>query len=163
MKFLRSRNVNSLKVAAPIAGRCVSLTKVHDEVFAHKMMGEGFAIQPLETENIIVAPVTGKVVALPTSKHAVGIKVARFNLEILIHIGLNTVSLKGQGFQALAKVNSYVKQGMPLIQFDNELMKQKQLDMTTMVIFTEGYAHPINLGKLADSAVKSGQVLLQAE
>lgn len=163
LQFWKVKQTSMLEIAAPIAGEIVPLSEVDDEVFAHKMMGEGFAIQPAVNTDTIVAPVNGQIIALPPSKHAVGIKVSKFNLEILLHIGLNTVALKGEGFNALVQVNDYVTQGFPLIRFDPKLMEQHHLDMTTMLILTKGYDQQLHLGKLAHSLVKRGQILLRTE
>lgn len=149
------------EVVAPITGECISLAEVNDEVFAKRMMGEGFAVRPAPKANLVVAPIAGEVVALPDSHHAVGIKAAHKSLEVLIHIGLNTVALAGTGFTALIKKGDKVNVGTPLIRFDEKLMAQKKIDMSTMVIFTNGYSQPLKLGTLEHSSVTAAQPLLR--
>src|SRR5699024_6172205 len=80
---------------APVSGKVVPLEEVPDHVFSEKMMGEGIAVHP--SEGTIVAPFDGEIVQIPETKHAVGLKDKDGN-EVLIHIGLETVGLKGEGF-----------------------------------------------------------------
>ena len=89
-----------MKVVACADGRCIRLEKVSDPVFSGKMLGDGFAIVP--TSDIIAAPVKGEIVTIFPTKHAVGLK-TKNGVEILLHIGINTVNLNGQGFTALVK------------------------------------------------------------
>ncbi|WP_412989575.1 PTS glucose transporter subunit IIA [Pediococcus siamensis] len=150
-------------VVAPIAGECIPLEKVKDDVFSKKMMGEGFAIIPSQKTDVVVAPIDGEIIMIPDSLHAIGMRSNTKDVEILIHIGLDTVALAGKGFKGLVKPNTKVKAGMPLIKIDWHVMKEHNLDMSTMIIFTKGYSQPIELGSLDDTLVHSSQVLLREQ
>src|SRR5690625_772749 len=106
--FGKKEDQNSLTIYAPVSGETVLLENVSDPVFSEKMMGEGMAIIP--DHDIVFAPVEGKVVQLSPSKHAVGMKASN-GAEILIHIGLETVSLGGEGFTAHVQEGDHVKPG----------------------------------------------------
>ena len=125
------------EVVSPVKGVCIPLEQVKDSVFASKMLGDGFAVEP--AEDLVSAPVAGKVVMLPATGHAVGIRTDK-GVEVLIHIGIDTVELQGEGFECLVSKGDRVRCGDPLIEFDGALMKKKGLYMTIMVIFTEGYS-----------------------
>ncbi|MFT8753254.1 MAG: PTS glucose transporter subunit IIA [Oenococcus oeni] len=147
------------QVVAPISGKCVRLEDVNDEVFSKKMMGDGFAIIPDPHVNIVFSPIDGKIITIPSTLHAVGLK-ARNGVEILVHIGLDTVNLNGYGFDSLAKTNQTVKKGDPLIRFDPIIMRNKGLDMTTMVIFTNGYEKPVDLNENYNHLVEASAILI---
>lgn len=100
---------------SPIRGQVIPLKDVHDEAFASEALGKGFAIEPIEGK--VVAPFDGKIAAIFPTKHAIGL-VSESGVEILIHVGLNTVELKGQYFEALVQVDEVVKKGQPILNFD---------------------------------------------
>ena len=111
----------------------VPLKDLSDPTFAQEIMGKGIAIEP--SENHIVAPVSGTVMVLPDSQHAIGIK-GDNGEEILIHIGIDTVSLKGQHFNALVKAEDRIEVGQKLIEFDREAIKAANIQTVTMIIVT---------------------------
>jgi sugar PTS system EIIA component len=121
--------------AAPLTGTVKSLEEVPDPVFSQKMMGDGIAIDP--SEGKVVSPVDGEIMQLFPTKHAVGIK-AKNGAEILIHIGLETVSMNGEGFEAHVAEGSKVNKGDALITFDLELVKEKAKSTITPIILTNG-------------------------
>ncbi|MCR5230718.1 MAG: PTS system trehalose-specific EIIBC component [Solobacterium sp.] len=136
------------KLAAVAAGTLVDITKVSDQVFASKAMGDGFAIEP--SDGKIYSPYTGEVtVAFPTG-HAYGILTAG-GKEVLIHIGIDTVELNGKGFKTHAKQGDRVKQGDLLCEVDLDYVRNQGKPVTTMVIFTDGTK--VALAK--ESAVKA--------
>jgi PTS system D-glucosamine-specific IIC component len=140
-------------VVIPLSGRILELEEVPDEVFSKKMMGEGFAIDPIDGE--VVSPVNGKVTTLFPTKHAVGI-VAENGLEILIHFGIDTVNLKGKGFEALVKQGDIVKVGQPILRVDLNTVKEQATSIITPIIFTnlsEGQSVSFKVG----NQVKSGE------
>lgn len=139
---------------APLSGQCIDITDVNDIGFSSKSMGDGIAIKP--TNNILRSPCDGIVKMIFRTYHAIGIE-ARNGAEILIHIGIDTVNLNGEGFKSFIKVNSKVKKGDPLIEFDLEKMKM-QYDMTTMVIITNG---KVFLKKMLNENVESGMCILE--
>jgi PTS system D-glucosamine-specific IIC component len=118
---------------APLKGELKPITEVPDQVFAGKMMGDGFAIVPVE--GTIVSPVSGKIVNLFPTKHAIGI-LSDTGREILIHVGIDTVNLKGQGFETLVSENDIVDQGQPLLKVDLDYIKEHATSTITPVVFT---------------------------
>jgi len=124
---------NNDVLASPATGKLIALEEVPDPVFSEKMMGEGLAIDP--TEGVIVAPIDAEVLQVFPTKHAVGLKTAH-NTEILIHIGLETVSMNGEGFEAHVKEGDRVKKGDTLVTFNLDLVREKAKSTITPVIIT---------------------------
>ncbi|UFU01474.1 glucose-specific PTS transporter subunit IIBC (plasmid) [Radiobacillus kanasensis] len=122
-----------LDFVSPITGEIMSITDVPDQVFSEKMMGDGFAIKP--SEGTIVSPVNGKIVNIFPTKHAIGI-MAENGTEILIHIGIDTVNLKGEGFTAKVEEGAEVKQGQALMEVDLAYIEENATSTVTPVIFT---------------------------
>jgi PTS system glucose-specific IIA component len=137
---------------SPLSGKLKELEEVNDEAFASKAMGDGFAIEPQESS--IYSPVTGKVeFAFPT-KHAVGLKTDD-GVEMLIHVGVDTVSLNGEGFTLHVSQGQYVKQGDLLITADFQKIKDKVPSTDVMVIFTNGkQCHLLKAGQQVASLEK---------
>lgn len=121
-------------IAAAASGEIIPLEKVKDEAFARKMMGDGVAIIPSEDD--IVAPCDGIVSMLYPTLHAFGITSAD-GLDILVHIGIDTVRLKGKGFRSFVKEGQKVRVGERIIKVDTYDMKNKGLDLTTMILFPD--------------------------
>lgn len=144
------------KVVAPVSGKCISIDQVNDEVFSSKAMGDGFAIIP--NDHVIVSPVDGEIVLIANTKHAFGLK-TKAGIEILVHIGLDTVALEGKGFTVHAKQGMKVKAGEPIIEFDQSYMKEQSIDMTTMIIFTSGINQSIELDCYGKQ-VNQGEILI---
>lgn len=117
----------------PIKGQIKPISEVPDLVFAEKMMGDGFAIVP--EEGIVVSPVDGKIVNLFPTQHAIGI-LSDSGREILIHVGLDTVNLKGQGFETLVSENATVTKGQHLLKFDIAYMKEHAKSTISPIVFT---------------------------
>ncbi|MGB6406332.1 MAG: N-acetylglucosamine-specific PTS transporter subunit IIBC [Planococcus donghaensis] len=117
----------------PIQGDIIPLSEVPDEVFATGMMGPGFAIMP--TGNILYSPVDGRVVSVFPTKHAIGIQTDT-GVDLLIHVGLDTVKLKGQGFETLVEQDTFVQRGDALLKLDLEFLKANAPSIATPVIFT---------------------------
>lgn len=120
-------------VLAPITGELVSITEVPDPTFSQKMMGDGVAIKP--TDGKVVSPVNGKIVNLFPTKHAVGIE-SESGVEYLIHIGLETVSLNGEGFEAHVKQGDKVSAGDLLITVDLDIVSEKAESTITPIVIT---------------------------
>ena len=127
------------KLTAFLSGKAISLAEVGDGVFSEGIMGDGMAIIP-ENE-ILYAPADAEVsVLMPESKHACGLKLKN-GMEILLHIGIDTVSMNGDGFEYLAEEGQRVSAGTPLIKFDKEKIKAAgHPDVTVCVITEEGNA-----------------------
>lgn len=120
-------------VTASQTGRAVPLTEVPDEVFSQKMLGDGLAVLP-ENE-LVLAPVAGELIEVPDSRHAYCIHTPD-GLDVLLHIGINTVELKGEGFTCLVKAGDTVKAGQKLAKVDLELLKQHGYPLYTPIIIT---------------------------
>jgi len=118
---------------SPLEGEIVDLKEVPDKTFSEKILGDGFAIRP--TGSKVVSPVDGTVVSLIGSNHAIGL-VTEDQFEVLIHVGIDTVQLQGEGFKALVKEGDRVHRGQPLIEFDLEFIGSKCPSTLTPVIFT---------------------------
>ncbi|MDX8346049.1 MULTISPECIES: glucose-specific PTS transporter subunit IIBC [Rossellomorea] len=121
------------KFVAPITGEIKDITEVPDQVFSGKMMGDGFAIVP--TEGTIVSPITGKVVNVFPTKHAIGLE-SKAGREVLIHVGIDTVKLEGKGFEALVKEGDQVEAGQPLLEVDLDYIKENAPSIMTPIVFT---------------------------
>ncbi|MDH5160908.1 PTS glucose transporter subunit IIA [Heyndrickxia sp. FSL K6-6286] len=122
-----------LQIYAPINGQIISIEEVPDPVFNQKMMGEGVAVIP--TEGSICSPVDGTILQVAPTKHAVGI-LAKDGSEILIHIGLETVALKGEGFQVAVTTGDKVSKGQRLIDVDWEYIKIHAKSIITPIVIT---------------------------
>ena len=123
--------------AAPVSGTLMPITEVADKVFSSKAMGDGIAIDP--TDGKIYAPFSGEItVAFPTG-HAYGLKAAN-GREVLIHIGMDTVELNGQGFKPAVKQGDIVKQGDLLTEIDLDYIRSQGKPVVTPVVFTDGAA-----------------------
>lgn len=120
-------------IAAPVTGQAESLTKVNDKVFSTKLMGNGAAIIPSSGE--IFAPVSGKITVAYETKNAYGIKSDK-GAEVLMHIGIDTVELKGKYFKSRVTQGQHVEKGQKLGSFDIEKLKQAGYDPTVMVVIT---------------------------
>ncbi|MGL3153158.1 beta-glucoside-specific PTS transporter subunit IIABC [Enterococcus faecalis] len=121
------------RIQAPVQGQLVSLDQINDEVFASQQMGKTLAIYP--TEEQIVSPENGQVTALYPTHHAIGLKLDN-GAEILLHIGINTVELKGRGFETFVKVGERVRLGQKLLSFDKQIIQAAGYDPTVLVIVT---------------------------
>ena len=121
------------RIQAPVQGQLVSLDQINDEVFASQQMGKTLAIYP--TEEQIVSPGNGQVTALYPTHHAIGLKLDN-GAEIPLHIGINTVELKGRGFETFVKVGERVRLGQKLLSFDKQIIQAAGYDPTVLVIVT---------------------------
>jgi len=129
--FKKKKDVS---IYAPVSGMRIDLTEVKDEMFSQKILGDGFAVVP--EDDIFGAPGTGEVSMIFDTSHAFCITMDD-GKELMVHIGLETVALKGEGFTRLKKEGDRVEKGTPIIQVDRKALEEKGIDMTTMVILTE--------------------------
>jgi phosphoenolpyruvate-protein phosphotransferase len=151
---------SQLKLMAPVSGLVVAIESVPDPVFAQKLVGNGVAIDP--TSQLLLAPCAGKIAQLHSSQHAITIA-TETGAQVLLHIGLDTVQLKGKGFHAKVKLGDQVKAGQPLIEFsaDEIVMAGKSL-LTMMVVIGDTPiqllpAKQVTAGKDALIAITSAQ------
>jgi len=129
---------NEETIQAPLAGQVVPLSDVPDEVFASGAMGQGIAIRP--TSNTVVAPFTGTVVMIAPTKHAIGLR-STSGVEVLIHVGLETVGLDGQPFTLHVEDGAHVEAGQKLLTFDAKAIEQHGLQTITPVIVTNASSY----------------------
>lgn len=136
------------ELLAPFNGEVIKLEQVDDPVFSGKMMGDGFAIIP--TDNQLVSPCDGIVVQVFKTKHAIILK-DEFGLEIIIHVGLDTVKLKGNGFDIRVKDGQKVSKGDHLMTVDFDFIKSQEKQIVTPVVIT-------NMDKVTIKSVITGPV-----
>ncbi len=124
-----------VSLASPLEGELVSLADVKDDVFRQGILGDGVAILPEKGE--LYAPADGTIAMVTDSKHAVSMETAE-GVELLIHVGMDTVKLEGRGFQAMVKAGDAVKKGQLLLKFDLEAVRKAGYDLSTPVVVTNG-------------------------
>lgn len=123
------------ELKAYVSGKGIPLSEVEDEVFSSGMMGKGMAIIP--DTGLIVSPIDGIVeVANPQMPHAIGLR-TKDGFELLLHIGIDTVSLANEGFKLLISENKKIKTGEPLLSFDRNIIAKAGLSDTVMLVVTD--------------------------
>lgn len=146
-------SVDDALLHSPLAGQLVALEQVNDDVFSQGLLGKGVAIVP--EQGVLRAPVDGEIVTFLPSKHAVGIK-ADNGMEVLMHIGIDTVNLNGEHFSSQLQVSDRVKTGDELVRFDIAAITALGYDVITpvLVVNSEQYPHlscrqagPVNFGE----------------
>ncbi|MBS4209240.1 glucose-specific PTS transporter subunit IIBC [Bacillus sp. FJAT-50079] len=135
-------------IAAPMTGEILPISEVPDAVFSQKMMGDGFAIKP--EEGMVVSPVDGKIINVFPTKHAIGI-MSDNGREVLIHVGIDTVQLQGEGFEVFVSEGDEVKAGQPLLSVDLDFISEKATSIITPIIFT-------NLAEGENVEIQTGSV-----
>lgn len=133
-----AENTSDVDFISPAAGTLLPLDEVKDETFAKKMLGDGFAVDL--QDGMILSPISGTIVTAFPSGHAFGIQNEQY--EVLLHIGIDTVELQGDGFEVLVSQGDLIKQGDPLVKVDIQKIQAAGKDTTTMVIFTNGKVMP---------------------
>lgn len=128
----------------PMDGTVLPLSEVPDPVFAQEMMGPGFAIAP--TGDTVCSPIDGKVVSVFPTKHAIGLQ-SSTGVEILIHVGLDTVKLNGEGFDLLVENEQPIRQGDALLKIDVDYIRAHAPSAVTPIIFTNTEKEKIHLLK----------------
>lgn len=128
-----NKNIDSIEFAAPLTGLLMTIDKVPDQVFSQKMMGDGFGIDPQNGE--VFAPFNGVVTSVFPTKHAIGLE-TEDGLEVLIHMGLDTVNLKGEGFDVLVNNGDHISLGQKIAVIDIDAIKGKVPSLVTPIIFT---------------------------
>lgn len=145
------------KVFAPISGNILPLSEVPDEVFAQKMVGDGIAIEPLES-GVMLAPADGVIEKIFDTNHAFSI-VTTSKMEVFVHFGMDTVKLAGKGFEKLVNEGDVVKAGDPLIKFDYEYLRENAKSVITPVIISN-YEDYADLGKVEEGKAEAGKTLV---
>ncbi|SDC04878.1 PTS system, glucose-specific IIA component [Paenibacillus sp. UNCCL117] len=145
---------NRLDIASPLTGEAVPLEQVPDQAFAEKYMGDGMAIEPAEGR--LVAPFDSKVAHLIHSHHAVILEHAS-GLQLLVHIGINTVALQGDGFKAHVQTGDEVKAGQLLIEFDIAKIKAAGYPVITPIVIANGDETVESLEAKLSGTVRAGE------
>lgn len=128
-------DIVDVQLSSPMTGSIIPLDQVSDEVFAGKVLGDGVAVVP--AEGVLHAPAAGTVCMVPDSKHAIGLALDN-GAEILMHVGLDTVKLKGEHFDVKVKVGDRVAKGDVLLTFDADAIKDAGYDLTTPIVVANG-------------------------
>jgi sugar PTS system EIIA component len=142
------------QLVAPLDGSVIAIDQVPDAVFAQKTVGDGAAIADV-TGDLVCAPADGSLEMVFHTNHAFVVK-TNDELEVLVHIGINTVELKGQGFERLVEPGSMVKAGQPIIRIDRSIISGAGLSLVTPVVITNG-ALLSSMEAAVGKTVKAGQ------
>lgn len=148
--------VKKTMLTAPVDGKIIALCDVQDDAFASEILGKGCAILP--TDGCFHAPISGTISTLFPSRHAIGIT-SDDGIEVLIHIGLDTVQLNGEGFTALVKQGDHVEQGQPLVNVDLAFVKEKGFCLETPVVITNS-AQYLDVLDVAKDTIHAGEDFL---
>src|SRR3984893_18538452 len=149
--------MSTLQILSPFEGWCAPLDEVPDPVFAGRMLGDGLAIDP--TRGAVIAPCDGEVMTLPQTGHAVSIRSPQ-GIDVLIHIGIDTVQLGGRGFEARVKPGAIVRAGDELIRFDLDVVARGAKSLMTPILVTPMDGLRLQQRR-ASGLVSSGEVLFE--
>ena len=128
----KAKKVENYNICSPIKGNVIDITKTNDPLFKEEALGKGVGI--IAEENTLVSPVNGVIKTFFPTKHAIGITTDD-GVDILIHVGIDTVELNGKGFKPLVKQGDVVKAGDALVEVDFDVLKSEGKDPTCMIIF----------------------------
>lgn len=146
-------------LVAPMEGQVLALSDVKDEAFASGAMGQGLAIEP--SDNAVYAPAAGQVAVLFPTGHAIGLQLDN-GVELLIHVGMDTVQLDGKGFRSFVAVGDKIQAGQKLIEFDRAIIEEAGYPLTTLIIVTNtGNFAGLDLTQAA--TVQVGDFLMEVE
>src|ERR1700687_5366103 len=149
--------MSSLQILAPFNGWCSPLDEVPDPVFAGRLLGDGLAIDP--TTGMLLAPCAGEIVTLPASAHAVSIRAAP-GIDVLVHVGIDTVQLDGRGFEARVRPGAVVAAVDELIRFDLDTVARGAKSLVTPIVVTP--MDGLRLGRCrATGSVAAGELLFE--
>ena len=132
--FKKSEKENSIILKSPVVGRCFDISEIPDEVFSTKMLGNGIGFE--STEGVLYAPVAGEILQVFPTKHALILK-SKEGIEILLHIGVDTVNMNGEGFETYVEKAQQVKAGDKLLAFNNDLIKAKAKSNLSVLVLTD--------------------------
>lgn len=148
-----------MTIKAPIDGKVIPLEQIPDETFATAILGPGCGIEP--TGDTVYAPFDGTITQVASTLHAVGMT-SDDGIEVLIHVGMDTVEMQGKGFTALVKEEQKVKAGTPMLKVDLNAIRTANHPTTTAIIVTNG--DDLNGMKVvADGPVEAGAAMIKFE
>ncbi|EFT57548.1 phosphotransferase system, EIIB [Cutibacterium acnes HL002PA3] len=146
----------AVTVTSPLEGRAVPISEIPDPVFSTGVVGDGIAIEP--TSNTVACPADATVVTAPDSGHAFGLKLDS-GVELLIHVGIDTVELGGKGFDVKVKAGDHVSAGQPLVVFDPTVIDEAGYSKITPVLVTNGFDYSNVTGIPADDVTTGTPVI----
>ncbi|PRX23149.1 PTS system IIA component (Glc family) [Orenia metallireducens] len=149
-----------VEIFSPLNGDLIDLSEVPDPVFSQKMVGDGFAVIP--NDGKLISPVKGKIKQVLPTKHAIGIETVD-GLELLIHVGLETVELEGEGFEVLVKVGDSVEVGDQLLNFDIDFIEDNNKEIITPIVVTNYQEKIKKFCKVANSEINCKELVLKCE
>lgn len=149
-------NIGVKEIKSPISGKVIELEKVNDPVFSSGAMGKGVAIEPVD--NKVYAPFNGTIEFIADTKHAIGL-LSEDGVEVLIHVGMDTVKMEGRGFSVKTSVNSKVKAGDLLLEFDRNIIEKEGYSLITPVVITNADNYE-DKALCIDEEVKSGMSII---
>lgn len=128
-------SMNHMKIPAVVDGEIIPIEQIEDQIFSQKMIGDGYGINP--TGEVIYSPVDGKIEKIAATKHAIYLS-TKEEVKLLIHIGIDTIALKGEGFESHLEQGMYVKKGDPLVKFDPNFITEEGFNPVVSVVFLYG-------------------------
>ncbi len=131
--IFKKNTMDEIIVKSPITGKIIKIDEVPDKVFSGKLVGDGIAILP--QDNYVYAPVNGEIVQIAPQKYAIGFR-TKENIEILIHLGIDTVKLKGEGFEVYASKNQRIKSGDKLIKVNWDFVSENAKSIISPIVIT---------------------------
>jgi multiphosphoryl transfer protein len=149
----------NLTLVSPLRGWCAPVDETPDAVFAQRLLGDGVAIDP--TEGVLYAPCDGEVISIAAAGHAVALRAAN-GAEILLHVGIDTVALGGEGFKVLVAAGERVRSGQPLLNFDLDVLARRAKSLITPIVVTNGERFSIANAR-SGQAVNVGDPLLELQ
>lgn len=156
---LFKKKTKSVEFVSPVDGQVIQITDINDDMFSQKMLGDGFAVKP--SSNYIYAPVSGLITAVFSTKHAVGLKTEE-GIEVLLHLGIDTVELAGKPFIIRLKMGQKIAAGDAIGTMNREEVEKAGKDYTVIVIFTN-LKKDMHISKINEKNVVHGEAIGKIE
>ena len=145
-----------MEIPAVVDGKIIPIEQIEDQIFSQKMIGDGYGIEP--TGKIIYSPVDAKIEKIAATNHAVYLSTKEGD-KLLIHIGIDTIALKGKGFKSNLEQGMFVKKGDPLVKFDPNLITEEGFNPVVSVVFLYGSKRAFELTAHPTGKAKSMQTI----
>ena len=153
------KSVNETVIYAPLHGEVIPMSEVPDPTFSAEILGKGVGIKPID--GLVKSPINGTVEVMFETGHAVALK-SQDGLEVMIHVGMDTVQLKGEGFEQLVKAGDSVQVGDELIRFDKKFIEEKGYKTVTPIIITNSDNYN-GIDEIAKGTVDFGEELFRVK